>query len=82
MRSAAAFDSGPVSPIGPTHIGLSVNAGETDGDDTPRIFLYDAYPGGIGFSAPLWGMQKGLLEKTSALIAGCDCETGCPMCVG
>ena len=63
-------------------IGLSVNAGEADGDDTPRIFLYDAYPGGIGFSAPLWGMQKELLEKTSALIAGCDCETGCPMCVG
>ncbi len=63
-------------------IGLSVNAGEIDGDDTPRIFLYDAYPGGIGFSAPLWRMQKDLLEKTSALIAGCDCETGCPMCVG
>jgi DEAD/DEAH box helicase domain-containing protein len=63
-------------------LGLSVNAGETDGDDTPRIFLYDAYPGGIGFSAPLWGMQKDLLDKTSALIAGCDCETGCPTCVG
>jgi len=67
-------------------VGLSVNAGETaheaTQDDTPRIFLYDAYPGGIGFSAPLWGMQKELLEKTGALIAGCDCETGCPMCVG
>ncbi len=78
-------------------IGLSVNTGEepdqsgTDwsrrsGDaakaDTPRIFLYDAYPGGIGFSAPLWGMQTDLLSKTSALIAGCDCESGCPMCVG
>ena len=63
-------------------VGLSVNAGETDGDDTPRIFLYDAYPGGIGFSAPLWGMQTELLSKTSALIAGCDCDTGCPMCVG
>jgi DEAD/DEAH box helicase domain-containing protein len=63
-------------------IGLSVNAGETDGDDTPRIFLYDAYPGGIGFSAPLWGMQPGLLSKTSALIAGCECDSGCPMCVG
>ena len=63
-------------------IGLSVNAGETDGDDTPRIFLYDAYPGGIGFSAPLWGMQPELLSKTSALIAGCDCDNGCPMCVG
>jgi DEAD/DEAH box helicase domain-containing protein len=63
-------------------LGLSVNAGDTDGDDTPRIFLYDAYPGGIGFSAPLWGMQAELLSKTSALIAGCDCDSGCPMCVG
>ncbi|HZL94781.1 MAG TPA: Zn-binding domain-containing protein, partial [Vicinamibacterales bacterium] len=79
-------------------IGLSVNTGEHDlpagsegrprpsGEaakaDTPRIFLYDAYPGGIGFSAPLWGMQTELLSKTSALIAGCDCDNGCPMCVG
>ena len=79
-------------------IGLSVNAGDdhdqsgTDwsrrsgeaakADDTPRIFIYDAYPGGIGFSAPLWGMQSELLSKTSALIAGCECEHGCPMCVG
>jgi DEAD/DEAH box helicase domain-containing protein len=63
-------------------LGLSVNAGDTDGDDTPRIFLYDAYPGGIGFSAPLWGMQAELLSKTSALIGGCDCDSGCPMCVG
>src|SRR5687768_5965488 len=79
-------------------IGLSVNAGAKDqpeattgrsrrsGEaaeaDTPRIFIYDAYPGGIGFSAPLWGMQKELLTQTSALIASCDCQTGCPMCVG
>ena len=63
-------------------LGLSVNAGETDGDDTPRIFLYDAYPGGIGLSAPLWSMQSELLSSTSALISSCDCETGCPMCVG
>ena len=66
-------------------VGLSVNTGDqAEGAqaDTPRIFLYDAYPGGIGFSAPLWGMQTELLSKTSALIAGCDCDTGCPMCVG
>ena len=77
-------------------IGLSVNTGDHDQSgtdwsrriaegakaDTPRIFIYDAYPGGIGFSAPLWGMQQALLSKTSALISGCDCETGCPMCVG
>ncbi|MSO36495.1 MAG: DUF1998 domain-containing protein, partial [Acidobacteria bacterium] len=66
-------------------VGLSVNAGEENKPgffSVPRIFIYDAYPGGIGFSAPLWGMQQALLSKTSALIAGCDCETGCPMCVG
>jgi len=67
-------------------LGLSVNAGETTHeaaqDDTPRIFLYDAYPGGIGLSAPLWSMQSELLSSTSALITSCDCDTGCPMCVG
>jgi DEAD/DEAH box helicase domain-containing protein len=65
-------------------IGLSVNAGDQDQADTdwPRIFLYDAYPGGIGFSAPLWEMQSDLLSRTRDLIAGCDCEHGCPMCVG
>ena len=27
-------------------------------------------------------MHAELLSKTSALIAGCDCDNGCPMCVG
>ena len=27
-------------------------------------------------------MQPDLLAQTSALIASCDCESGCPMCVG
>ena len=62
-------------------IGLSINAGEQPGD-TPRIFIYDAYPGGIGFSAPLFGMQRDLLLRTFGLINGCGCETGCPTCVG
>jgi DEAD/DEAH box helicase domain-containing protein len=66
-------------------VGLSVNAGEEiaqAGGDAPRIFLYDAYPGGIGFSAPLFAMHEELLAKTRALIEGCDCENGCPTCVG
>jgi DEAD/DEAH box helicase domain-containing protein len=62
--------------------GWSRRSGEAAKADTPRIFLYDAYPGGIGFSAPLWGMQAELLSKTSALIASCDCDNGCPVCVG
>jgi DEAD/DEAH box helicase domain-containing protein len=47
-----------------------------------RIFVYDNYPGGIGFSDPLFRMRRELLEKTRTLIAGCECENGCPGCVG
>ena len=50
--------------------------------DEPRIYLYDAFPGGIGFSAPLHGMHHDLLDRTRELIAGCDCDHGCPTCVG
>jgi DEAD/DEAH box helicase domain-containing protein len=50
--------------------------------DEPRVFIYDNYPGGIGFSAPLFRMHGELLSRTRDLIAGCECEHGCPGCVG
>jgi DEAD/DEAH box helicase domain-containing protein len=48
----------------------------------PRVFVYDNYPGGIGFSEPLFGMHRALLGRTRELIAACECEHGCPTCVG
>jgi DEAD/DEAH box helicase domain-containing protein len=59
-------------------IGLSIDM-ETD---CPRIFVYDNYPGGIGFSEPLFRTHRELLEGTRRLIAECECEHGCPGCVG
>ena len=50
--------------------------------DEPRVFVYDNYPGGIGFSEPLFGMDQELRHRTRALIAGCGCQQGCPTCVG
>ena len=47
-----------------------------------RVFIYDNYPGGIGFSEPLFGMHDNLLARTRELIAGCECQHGCPTCVG
>jgi DEAD/DEAH box helicase domain-containing protein len=47
-----------------------------------RIFVYDNYPGGIGFSEPLFRMHGELIGGTRRLIAECDCESGCPGCVG
>jgi DEAD/DEAH box helicase domain-containing protein len=46
------------------------------------IFLYDSYPGGIGFSQKLYDMHGMLLEAAAELIKACECEDGCPSCVG
>jgi len=49
---------------------------------SPNLYLYDAYPGGIGFSEPLYDVHDVLLQRTRELIAGCPCEQGCPSCIG
>jgi DEAD/DEAH box helicase domain-containing protein len=48
----------------------------------PNLYLYDAYPGGIGFSEPLYRDHDLLLRRTRELIVACPCEKGCPSCVG
>jgi DEAD/DEAH box helicase domain-containing protein len=48
----------------------------------PNLYLYDAYPGGIGFSEPLYRVCDVLLTRTRELIAACSCDNGCPSCVG
>jgi DEAD/DEAH box helicase domain-containing protein len=48
----------------------------------PNLYLYDAYPGGIGFSEPLFVAADLLLRQTRELITSCPCEKGCPSCVG
>jgi DEAD/DEAH box helicase domain-containing protein len=71
-------------------LGLSVDLGalsaapppSTETGTDPRVFLYDNYPGGIGFSQPLFTMHPQLLATTRSLIADCPCEIGCPSCVG
>jgi DEAD/DEAH box helicase domain-containing protein len=77
-------------------IGLSVDGGSLDRSTRtggiggvpealavdPNIFIYDNYPGGIGFSRPLYEMHDLLLARTGELIATCPCQSGCPSCVG
>ncbi len=48
----------------------------------PTLFLYDNYPGGMGFSSQLFDDSRTLLEKTYGLISRCECQAGCPSCVG
>jgi DEAD/DEAH box helicase domain-containing protein len=46
------------------------------------VFIYDAYPGGIGLSEPLYRLHDRLVAESRALIAACGCRDGCPSCVG
>jgi DEAD/DEAH box helicase domain-containing protein len=48
----------------------------------PNLYLYDAYPGGIGFSEPLYRAHELLMQRTRELIIACECAQGCPSCVG
>jgi DEAD/DEAH box helicase domain-containing protein len=48
----------------------------------PTLYLYDAYPGGIGLSQPLFNIHDHLIRKSRELIMSCGCEKGCPSCVG
>jgi len=63
-------------------IGLSIDSGDQGSAGPQTIFVYDNYPGGIGFSAPLYQVHRELLEGAHRLIAECQCESGCPGCVG
>ncbi len=66
---------------------MPVRVEDAAGADTneffePNLYLFDAYPGGIGFSEPLFRAHDLLVQKTRELIRACPCEAGCPSCVG
>ena len=46
------------------------------------LFVYDRYPGGIGFAEKAYGMIEEIMQACRMVIAECDCEEGCPSCVG
>lgn len=48
----------------------------------PTIYIYDAYPGGVGFSRKLYYAHDDLVNAAKQLIQECPCTSGCPSCVG
>jgi len=45
------------------------------------IFIYDAYPGGVGLAQRGFEIILELLEKTMTHVKACECEDGCPSCI-
>jgi DEAD/DEAH box helicase domain-containing protein len=47
----------------------------------PQIFIYDAYPGGIGIAEKGFEIIADLWGTTLKAIEECPCKEGCPSCV-
>ncbi len=52
------------------------------GDGGPTIAIYDTIPAGIGLSRRLFEIHDELIERAYELVAACECQDGCPSCVG
>lgn len=65
-------------------LGLAISEDIANGAQRfePDLFLYDAYPGGIGLSAPLFKLTPKLLAGALEVLTGCACDSGCPACSG
>ena len=68
----------------PRDLGIAITEDISKGTRSfePDLFLYDAYPGGIGLSAPLFKLTPKLLAGAAEVLRSCGCEAGCPACVG
>ena len=49
---------------------------------SPTIFLFDRRAGGVGLAPMIYRVLPELLTRALELIADCDCESGCPACIG
>ena len=63
----------------PTDIGGVVDSSNLG---RPAIFIYDKYPGGIGFAEKAFEWVEQIMTAALDLISECPCRDGCPSCVG
>ena len=45
------------------------------------VFIYDAYPGGVGIAARGFDLVAEHLSSAREMVAGCPCREGCPSCI-
>ena len=46
-----------------------------------QVFIYDAYPGGVGIVEQGFSVLLELLQVTLKTVQACPCQDGCPSCV-
>jgi len=60
-------------------IGAAVDSSAAN---APAVFVYDRFPGGLGFAHKAYETIDDILNACLDLINACPCEDGCPSCVG
>ncbi|MCU0639187.1 MAG: DEAD/DEAH box helicase [Candidatus Krumholzibacteria bacterium] len=63
----------------PLDIGTTVNSRSTG---SPALYIYDKYPGGLGFALKAYEIIEEIMQAAHELITTCGCRHGCPSCVG
>jgi DEAD/DEAH box helicase domain-containing protein len=63
-------------------IGVHYDPNTTLGDGQPTVVLFDTIPGGLGLSENLYENHQDLLYGAYETVLKCECEDGCPSCVG
>ena len=48
----------------------------------PTVYVYDAYPGGIGIARHLYDHDEDVFQAALEQVTECICKNGCPSCVG
>jgi DEAD/DEAH box helicase domain-containing protein len=49
--------------------------------DRATVFIYDAYPGGVGIAARGFDLVAAHVKSTLEMVEGCACVEGCPSCI-
>jgi DEAD/DEAH box helicase domain-containing protein len=63
----------------PRDISGSVNSSNLG---VPTVFVYDRYPGGLGYTEKGYSQIGPLLAIARDMVERCPCQDGCPSCVG
>ena len=92
-QSAPAEMSTPPPPIGPSpvhDVSEFIPGGRPDRGRAPRgphmgtptIYLYDSAAGGVGLAESCHAERANLAKLARRVVDDCDCDRGCPACVG
>jgi DEAD/DEAH box helicase domain-containing protein len=84
--SGLAFALAHIAPLflmcAPHDLGVHADAQSKLAEGQPVVVLYEQVPAGVGFSERLFELHDEIMLRTYQLVRDCECQDGCPSCVG